>query len=152
MTVATFPQQHRARFQPRRFALLGMLVGILLLPPLVFHVDTLRGEPTASGAEPVYPLNHTFDADVQSIGTPPTNATFDATAEVVGDPVTNHDFSASALAFDFPTNHDFEDNATITDWATSATGVSLHTATGQGNYVGAVFGTGDGIGAGRYAR
>ncbi len=42
--------------------------------------------PTPSGAEPAYPLNHTFDADVQSVGTPPPNSDFEAPGYSTGTP------------------------------------------------------------------
>ncbi|HXK36832.1 MAG TPA: DUF6531 domain-containing protein, partial [Candidatus Paceibacterota bacterium] len=98
----------------------GLLLAIslvLLLQPGVVG----RADPLPSGAESAYPLNHTFDADVQLVGTPPANYEFEAAGYTVGDPPTNHDLEAPAQdAGTPPTNHDFEAGS-FTGWTTSGT-------------------------------
>lgn len=54
--------------------------------------------PPASGAEPPYPLNHTFDAEAHAVGDPPANANFEVVPYQTGTPPQNHDFAAGNLS------------------------------------------------------
>jgi len=57
-----------------------------------------QAPPAPSGADPVYPLNHTFDAEVRSVGTPPANVGFEQAGSAAGAPPANHDFAGGGLA------------------------------------------------------
>jgi RHS repeat-associated protein len=109
-----------------------VVLAVLLIPPFVTNAPTLRATPTASLAEPAYPLNHTFDADIQSVGTPPTNSDFEAAGSSVGTPPTNSNFSSAASDAGVPGNHDFASGAT-TSWTTTGT-VTIQSDATQGNY------------------
>jgi RHS repeat-associated protein len=90
---------------------------VLLLGP----ASRIQADPSPSGADPAYPLNHTFDADIQPVGTPPANADFESASYPVGDPPGNHDLEDPAQdAGTPPTNHDFE-TGDFTGWTTSGT-------------------------------
>jgi len=112
----------------RAFAVAGV-VGVLLLatPPAV-----TRGDPVASNADPGYPLNHTFDADVLSVGSPPANSDYEAAAYTVGTNAANHDLQSAAQDAGVPTNHDFE-TGSFSGWTTSGT-TSIQSDTPHGYY------------------
>ena len=65
--------------------------------------------PTASGANPLYPVNHTFDAiPPQIVGTPPANHDFNASGYSLGTVPTNYDLEAAGQSVGTPpTNYDF---------------------------------------------
>src|SRR5438067_1243025 len=99
---------HSRTLQLLRIALASLLVAYLLPwagVPLVSRVSALgqhatrttglplHASPNPSGAANAYPLNLTFDADPQPVGTPPTNSTFEAPPATVGTPPTNADFA-----------------------------------------------------------
>lgn len=110
------------------FALAALLVFFLPGAALV-----TEAEPVASLADPAYPLNHTFDADVLAVGTPPANSDFEAAAYTVGTPPANHNLEAAAQdAGTPPTNHDFEAGS-FTGWTTSGT-TSIQSDTPHGYY------------------
>jgi len=86
-----------------------------------FAPDAAFADPTPSGADPAYPLNHTFDSDVLPVGTPPANADFESSAYQVGSPPTNYDLQSAAEDTGTPpTNHDFE-TGDFTGWTRSGT-------------------------------
>ncbi len=132
MAIAAIPQPRSAHPHRRKLLIGGVLLAVLLLPQIVFEVNLLRGEPTASGAEPAYPLNHAFDADIQPVGTPPTNSGFETAAYPVGTGPTNSDFSTGPSDMDVLANHNFDSGLT-TSWAPSGA-VSLQNNATQGNF------------------
>ncbi len=112
-----------------------MLGMIALLLPLASFGDpsSVRATPTASGAEPPYPLNHTLDSSIQSVGDPPLESGLETDPFTVGTPPTNHDLSSPAAQVGAPpTNSDFETGA-VTPWTTTGT-VTIQTGAGQGNF------------------
>jgi hypothetical protein len=58
------------------------------------QVSYQAAPPTASGAEPLYPLNHTFDADPIPLGSAP-NTDFETAGSTVGTPPSNYDFASA---------------------------------------------------------
>src|SRR5712692_3939393 len=130
-----------------RIALVSLLV-VYLLPwigsPLVARVSAfgshatrttalpLRAGPTPSGAASAYPLNETFDADVQPTGTPPTNYTFEAPPQTAGTPPTNSDFSQPpGIAGTPPANYNFA-TGTFANWTND--GGTIHNDATHGYY------------------
>ncbi|OGO09483.1 MAG: hypothetical protein A2Y61_07925 [Chloroflexi bacterium RBG_13_60_13] len=90
---------------------------VLLLGP----ASRIQADPSPSGADAAYPLNHTFDGDIHSVGAPAANADFEEESYPVGAPPGNYDLED--LAEDVgtpPTNHDFE-TGDFTGWTTSGT-------------------------------
>ncbi len=71
--------------------------------------------PSASGAYPQYPLNHTFDGFPQAVGTPPANYQMDDAAYEVGTPPTNYDIETAPVDQGVPTNYTFE-TGDFTGW------------------------------------
>ena len=71
-------------------------VGVNCLPGtgLLFQ----GAPPAPSGADPVSPLNHTFDAEPRPAGTAPTDHTFETAAFTTGTPPSNFNLSAGTLA------------------------------------------------------
>jgi hypothetical protein len=69
-----------------------------------FKTSYQAAPPSASGADPPYPLNHTFDADPITLGGQP-NADFETAPTTVGTPPTDSTFAAG----------------TFTAWTTTAT-------------------------------
>lgn len=116
----------------RRLGILALAILSLAIPPFFLETPTdVRATPTASGAEPPYPLNHTIDSSPSSVGTPPTGADFETAPYQVGAPPTNSDLSAAASTIGSqPTNADFE-TATLSPWTTSGT-VTLQSGSGPG--------------------
>src|SRR3972149_6117670 len=100
-------------------AILALLAsGMLLFLPAT---PTILADPAPSDADNAYPLNHTFDADIQSAGTPPLNSDFETPSYPVGTPPSNYDLEAPAVdAGTPPTNHDFE-TGDFTGWSVSGT-------------------------------
>lgn len=94
-------------------ALLALFV--LLTPHVGLQPKSVRAMPTLSGALPLYPANHTFDAAPQVIGVPPANHDFEAGSFSVGTPPTNYDLSATAIDENAPTNGDFG-TADFSNW------------------------------------
>ena len=80
-----------------RVSAVAGVVGLLLLvsPPAA-----VRGDPVASNADPAYPLNHTFDADVLAVGSAPANSDFEAAAYTVGTNATNYDLQSPSRSED----------------------------------------------------
>jgi len=120
---------------PRSFRLLlalAALLGLLLVAGspsarTVLSVGTaphsrLNGPPASgSGALPAYPLNHTLDTAVSTVGTPPANSDFESASQSVGTPPQNSDFAAApTTAGTPPANHDFE-SGDLSGWTTSGT-------------------------------
>lgn len=89
---------------------------VVLLPQSVLHPSVARATPTLSGALPLYPLNHTFDASSQIIGSPAASYDFEAAGYAVGTPPTNADLSATPIEQNAPTNSDFA-TGDFTGWA-----------------------------------
>jgi YD repeat-containing protein len=94
------------RFYPRALHRLSLPLAVflmLVLPaaPAVHGSSSHRvvaranGAPSSpSGANSAYPLNHTLDSTITSLGTPPTNNGFEQAASAVGTPPTNSGFSS----------------------------------------------------------
>jgi hypothetical protein len=103
------------------------------LAPALDEIARFNGSPTPSGANPLYPPNHTFDGDEQPVGTPPANHDFSVPGYAVGVPPSNYDLQAAAESVGTPpTNHDFE-TGTLTGWTTAGT-VALQSNGTQGSY------------------
>ncbi len=116
----------------RRIGLALTVFAILVIPALQL-AETGHATPTASGADPAFPLNHTFDADIQLVGATPSNHDFEEPGTEVGTPADNHDLEdAAAAAGTPPANHDFE-NGTLSDWTTGGT-VTLQSDATYGYY------------------
>jgi len=112
-------------------SILGLASLIVLLLPGAALIT--EADPVASLADPAYPLNHTFDADVLAVGTPPANSDFEAASYNVGTPPANHNLESAAQdAGTPPTNHDFE-TGSFTGWTTSGT-TSIQSDTPHGYY------------------
>jgi hypothetical protein len=102
------------------------------LPPDLDEAQP-QSSPIPSGANPPYPLNHTFDAAAQPAGSPPTNHAFEVPGYAVGTPPANFDLEAAAQAVGTPpTNHDFE-SGDLSGWTTSGT-VSIASDAPHGFY------------------
>ncbi len=80
------------------------------------HIRRVSG-PAPSGADPIYPPNHTLDGKVESLGAAP-NADFEAPSVPVGSPPTNSDLEAPAVDVVTVPNGDFE-AGTFANWTTS---------------------------------
>ncbi|HLC23193.1 MAG TPA: hypothetical protein VJL08_01985, partial [Dehalococcoidia bacterium] len=94
---------------------------VVALALLFAPAPRTQAVPTPSGAEPAYPLNHTFDADIQSVGTPPPNSGFEAPGYSTGTPPANYDLSAPAQDVGTPpTNYNFE-TGDFSGWTVSGT-------------------------------
>jgi len=76
---------------------------------LVSHND-----PTPSGADPLYPLNHTVDGKTESLGSS-ANSGFEQAGGQVGTPPTNHDLETSPIDSVTVPNGDFE-TGTFASW------------------------------------
>src|SRR5438128_9967719 len=112
-------------------SILGLASLIVLLLPGAALIT--EADPVASLADPAYPLNHTFDADVLAVGTPPANSDFEAPRYNVGTPPGNHNLESAAQdAGTPPTNHDFE-TGSFTGWTTSVT-TAIQSVTPQRYY------------------
>jgi RHS repeat-associated protein len=70
--------------------------------------------PAPSGADPLYPLNHTLDGEGTSLGAPP-NAGFEQPGGPVGSPPTNHDLQTAPVDVVTVPNGDFE-TGTFAQW------------------------------------
>src|SRR6266705_151745 len=79
------------------------------------HIRRVSG-PAPSGADPIYPPNHTLDGKVESLGAAP-NADFEAPSVPVGSPPTNSDLEAPAVDVVTVPNGDFE-AGTFANWTT----------------------------------
>jgi YD repeat-containing protein len=77
---------------------------------LVSHED-----PTPSGADPLYPPNHTVDGKTESVGSPPANSGFEQVGGPVGTPPPNHDFQTPPVDTVTVPNGDFE-TGTFANW------------------------------------
>src|SRR5207249_3052146 len=111
-------------------SILGLASLIVLLLPGAALIT--EADPVASLADPAYPLNHTFDADVLSVGSPPANSDFETAAYTVGTNATNYDLQSAAQDAGVPTNHDFE-TGSFSGWTTSGT-TSIQSDTPHGYY------------------
>jgi RHS repeat-associated protein len=114
------------RFTPLALAVtLAFLVNVLqTVPPsersrvqldgsttrLVSHND-----PTPSGADPLYPLNHTVDGKTESLGSPPANSGFEQAGGPVGTPPPNYDLQTAPIDSVTVPNGDFE-TGTFANW------------------------------------
>ncbi len=119
---------------PRRLAF-GALIALALSLPLASLTQTsvIRATPTASGAEPPYPLNHTLDPSIQAVGTPPLGNSLETDPFTVGTPPTNNGLTEPSTQVGTPPgNSDFESGG-LTPWTTNGT-VTVQTASGQGNF------------------
>jgi RHS repeat-associated protein len=97
---------------------LPLVIALVLLLPAA---SGTRADPLPSEADAAYPLNHTFDAAGQPIGSPPPNSDFETPGYAIGSPPSNYDLEAPAVdAGTPPTNHDFE-TGDFTGWTTSGT-------------------------------
>jgi len=70
--------------------------------------------PAPSGADPLYPLNHTLDGEQTSLGAPP-NAGFEQPGGPVGSPPANHDLQTAPADVVTVPNGDFE-TGTFAQW------------------------------------
>ena len=86
---------------------------------------------TASGANPPYPLNQTFDGERQALAAA-ANAGFEAAPWSVGAPPANSDLSAAAADAGAPVNFDFA-SGDLVGWTTSGA-VSAASDPTQGTY------------------
>jgi YD repeat-containing protein len=77
---------------------------------LVSHND-----PTPSGADPIYPLNHTIDGKTESVGTPPANSGFEQAGGPVGTPPPNYDLQTAPVDSVTVPNGNFE-TGTFANW------------------------------------
>jgi RHS repeat-associated protein len=110
-----------------------LLLSLILLIPAAVDVSVIEADPPASLADPAYPLNHTFDADVLAVGAPPANSDFETASYTVGTPPANHNLESAAQdAGTPPTNHDFEAGS-FSGWTTSGT-TSIQSDTPHGYY------------------
>lgn len=113
-------------------------------PENTLHFQSL---PTPSGANPAYPLNHSFDSPARSLGSLVSNANFETPASSVGTPPLNSDFSSPPATVgaqpndgDFeiapantggqPSNADFE-TGTLSGWTTTGN-VAIQSDQGHG--------------------
>jgi RHS repeat-associated protein len=76
---------------------------------LVSHND-----PIPSGADPLYPVNHTVDGKTESLGAPP-NSGFEQAGGPVGTPPTNYDLQTAPVDSVTVPNGDFE-TGTFANW------------------------------------
>jgi hypothetical protein len=112
-------------------------VAILLVLVLFFawssiHAPITHADPSASGADAPYPLNHTFDGNSHTVDVGLTNGDFAANSVSAAAP-DNADFN-SAISFvgTPPTNSDFA-SGDLTGW-TPTNNVSVQSNTPQGYY------------------
>jgi RHS repeat-associated protein len=75
--------------------------------------------PTPSGADPPYPLNHTMDGKVESLGTAP-NSDFESPSRDVGTPPSNSNLEAPPVGVATVPNGDFE-TGTFEGWTQTGT-------------------------------
>lgn len=115
------------RHPAARLWLVVLLVVVSLLPSptLTFagraqppRAERWNPQPAPSGAEAAYPLNHTFDGEIATVGTPPTNHNFETPAYQVGTPPPNADVNTPAYDAGTPTNHTFA-TGDFTGWTTT---------------------------------
>lgn len=100
--------------------------------------------PTASGAANAYPLNETFDADPQPVGTPPANSSFESPVQNVGTPPTNSDFSAAPTVAGTPeTSYNFA-AGNFSGWSITGAPI-ISTDPTHGNYAKLSTSTGDAV-------
>ena len=97
--------------------------------PAVDLVDNPIPDP--SGADPLYPPNHTFDGKTTALGQV-TNHDFETAAGSVGTPATNHDLETAPSTVATFTNGDFE-TGTFTGW-TVAGSPTIASDANQGYY------------------
>ncbi|HEY3212385.1 MAG TPA: RHS repeat-associated core domain-containing protein [Actinomycetota bacterium] len=118
-------------FRTLRFAPLALAVALAFLanvlqavPPsersrVLLDGSTTRlvshNDPTPSGADPLYPLNHTVDGKTESVGTPPANSGFEQAGGLVGTPPVNHDLQTAPVDSVTVPNGDFE-TGTFANW------------------------------------
>lgn len=90
--------------------------------------------PTPSGANPLYPANHTFDAIApESLGTPPANHDFVSPGYAVGQPPTNYDLQAAPIPTGTPpANHTFA-SGDLSGWTTTGS-VTIKSDVTHGSY------------------
>ena len=87
--------------------------------------------PSPSGADPLYPPNHTFDGKTTALGNL-TNHDFEESPAAVGTPATNHDIETAPTTVATLTNGDFE-AGTFAGW-TLAGSPQIQTDPNQGYY------------------
>jgi RHS repeat-associated protein len=87
--------------------------------------------PSPSGADPLYPPNHTFDGKTTALGNV-TNHDFEAAPAAVGTPATNHDIETAPTTVGTFTNGDFE-TGDFTGW-TLAGSPTIASDPNQGYY------------------
>ena len=87
--------------------------------------------PSPSGADPLYPPNHTFDGKTTAHGQV-TNHDFEASPSSVGTPATNHDIQTAPTTVATLTNGDFE-AGTFTGWTLTGS-PQIQTDPNQGYY------------------
>jgi RHS repeat-associated protein len=117
-------------FRALRIGPLGLAVAFVVIaallraappsqqPRVVLDDSTIRlvshNDPTPSGADPLYPLNHTVDGDTESLGAPP-NAGFEQAGGPVGTPPTNYDLQTAPIDSVTVPNGNFE-TGTFANW------------------------------------
>jgi RHS repeat-associated protein len=118
-------------FRALRFAPLALAVALAFLanvlqavPPsersrVLLDESTTRlvshNDPTPSGADPLYPLNHTVDGKTESLGSPPANSGFEQAGGPVGTPPPNYDLQTAPIDSVTVPNGDFE-TGTFANW------------------------------------
>jgi len=118
-------------FRTLRFAPLALAVALAFLanalqavPPsersrVLLDGSTTRlvshNDPTPSGADPLYPLNHTIDGKTESVGTPPANSGFEQAGGPVGTPPVNYDLQTAPIDSVTVPNGNFE-TGTFANW------------------------------------
>lgn len=99
-----------------RSTALFLIAGVFLFST----TSTTHADPTASGADPSYPLNHTFDGDLSVLDAGLENVDFEAAESSPGAPA-NADMETNRVEVGTPpTNADFE-TGDFTGWTTAGT-------------------------------
>ncbi|HSL68359.1 MAG TPA: hypothetical protein VK977_09425 [Actinomycetota bacterium] len=88
-------------------------------PRVVLDESAIRlvshNDPIPSGADPLYPLNHTVDGKTESLGAPP-NSGFEQAGGPVGTPPTNYDLQTAPIDSVTVPIGDFE-TGTFANWS-----------------------------------
>jgi RHS repeat-associated protein len=125
------PLKRRPRlFRSLRVGPLGLTVAFIVIAALLQATPSQRArvlldesaaqlvshnDPTPSGADPLYPLNHTIDGKTESLGTPPVNSGFEQAGGLVGTPPVNYDLQTAPVDSVTVPNGDFE-TGTFANW------------------------------------